>query len=169
VRAVALLLGVMGVCAATAAADGSTTLRRFANCTDAVAVLAPKKSQINLRVDCWAPGRGGEFGFSVARLDSQGNARPPGIRHFDRHPAVSGSGAAHSHARCRWWPDGLGCLAGSRGRIALHEAIRVRPETRCIRRISITTSVTTCEPTAGESCPASLTIAQLFSGFPRGC
>jgi hypothetical protein len=167
--AVAVLLGSLGLCGAVATADGSSSHQRFANCTDAVAVLGPGKARINLRVDCWAPRRGGEFGFSVARLDSHGDARTPGIRRFDRHPMVTGPGAGSAHARCGWWQYSFGCFARSHGAITLHEQIRVRPGKRCAKRISITTSVTTCEPTVRTPCPAVLTIARLFDGFPRGC
>lgn len=168
-KAVVVFLGTFGLCSTVATADDSVSHRRFANCTGAVAVLGPGKDRINLRVDCWAPRKGGEFGFSVARLDSRGDARTPGIRRFDRHPAVTGPGAGGSHARCGWWQGGFGCLAGSHGAITLHEQIRVRPGARCAKRISVTTSVTTCEPTVRRPCPASLTVAQLFDGLPRGC
>jgi len=170
-NAVAVLLSILSLGSGVTTADRSTTHshNRFGNCTHAVATLGPRDSQIHLRVDCWAPRRGGEFGFSVMRLGARGEAQVPGIRHFDRHPTITGSGAVSSHGRCRWGEGSLGCQARSRGAVTLHEEIRVRPGTRCSRRISITTSVTTCEPTVRRPCPASLTIAQLFDGPPRGC
>jgi len=166
----AMLLAVLCLSLAIASMGSSATKKRFANCTHAVAVLAPNKSRIDFRVDCWAPRRGGELGFAVTRLNSDGEARQPGIRGFDRHPTISGPGALSSYGRCSRGEEAIGCeLRGSDGNVTLRGSIRVRPETRCAKSIYISTAVTTCEPTVNQPCPESLQIAVLFRGLPRGC
>jgi len=165
-----ILLAALCLSLAIASIGSSASKKRFANCTHAVAVLAPSKARVNFRVDCWAPRRGGELGFAVTRLNSDGEARQPGIRGFDRHPTISGPGALSSYGHCSWGREAvIGCQFRSDGSITLRGSIRVRPETRCAKRIYISTGVTTCEPTVNLPCPASLQIAALFRGLPRGC
>jgi hypothetical protein len=143
---------------------------RFANCTHAVArTVADDAAEIELQVSCWAPSKGGDFGFSVTRLRSSEDTPRPGIRHFDRHPPVTGAGVVHRYGRCSWWRGSVTCRAGSRGRVTVDETIRVKPDSRCARPLSVTTTVTTCEPLAGKACPESLLVARLFEGKPRGC
>lgn len=165
----ALLLAVLCLNFAIASMGSSATKKRFANCTHAVAVLALSKSWIDFRVDCWAPRRGGELGFAVTRLNSDGEARHPGIRSFDRHPTVSGPGALSSYGHCSRGREAIGCLFRSDGNVTLRGSIRVRPETRCAKHVYISTGVMTCEPTVHLPCPASLQIAELFKRLPRGC
>jgi hypothetical protein len=164
----AMLLAVLCLNLAIASMGGSATKKRFANCTHAVAVLAPNKSRIDFRVDCWAPRRGGEHGFAVTRLNSEG-VRHPGIRGFDRHPTISGPGALSPYGDCSQGRGFIGCRFRSDGNVTLRGSIRVRPETRCAKHIYISTGVTTCEPTVHLPCPASLQIAELFNRLPRGC
>ncbi len=166
----AMLLAVLCLNLAIASMGSSATKKRYANCTDAVAVLAPNKSRIDFRADCWAPRRGGELGFAVTRLNSDGETRHPGIRGFDRHPTISGPGALSSYGHCSRGEEAIGCeLRGSDGKVTLRGSIRVGPETRCAKSIYISTGVTTCEPTVNQPCPALLQIAVLFRGLPRGC
>ena len=170
VKVGAILLGALCLNLTAASTGSSAAKKRYANCTDAVAVLAPNKSRINFRVDCWAPRRGGELGFAVTRLNSDGEARHPGIRGFDRHPTISGPGALSSYGHCSRGEEAIGCeLRGSDGNVTLRGSIRVGPETRCAKSIYISTGVTTCEPTVNQPCPASLQIAVLFRSLPRGC
>jgi hypothetical protein len=166
----AILLAALCLSLAIASISSSASKKRFANCTHAVAVLAPSKARVNFRVDCWAPRRGGELGFAVTRLNSDGEARHPGIRGFDRHPTISGPGALSSYGHCSRGEEAIGCeLRGSDGNVTLRGSIRVGPETRCAKSIYISTGVTTCEPTVNQPCPASLQIAVLFRSLPRGC
>lgn len=166
----AILLAALCLSLAIASISSSASKERFANCTRAVAVLAPNKALIDFRVDCWAPRRGGELGFAVTRLNSEGEARQPGIRGFNRHPTISGPGALSSYGDCiRGREEFIGCQFRADGSVTLRGSIRVRPETRCAKHIYISTGVTTCEPTVNQPCPASLQIAVLFRSLPRGC
>lgn len=165
----AILLAALCLSLTIASTGSSATKRRFANCTHAMAVLAASKSRIDFRVACWAPRRGGELGFAVTRLNSDGEARHPGVRGLDRHPTISGPGSLNSHGHCSRGREAIGCRFRSDGNVTLRGSIRVRPETRCTKRIYISTGVTTCEPTVNQPCPASLQIATLFRGLPRGC
>lgn len=81
----------------------------------------------------------------------------------------SGHSAPHKRFANCTHAVAIGCELRSDGNVTLRGSIRVRPETRCAKRIYITTGVTTCEPTVNHPCPASLQIAELFKGLPRGC
>lgn len=165
-----ILLAILCLSLVVASIGSSANKTRYGNCTHAVAVLASNKARINFRVDCWAPRRGGELGFTLTRLNSDGEARNPGIRGFDRHPTLSGPGARRSYGHCSQGEEAIGCdFWGSSGSVTLHGSIGVRPETRCAKSIDISTAVTTCEPTVNQPCPASLQIAVLFRSLPRGC
>ena len=165
-----ILLAALCLSLAIASISSSAQTKRFANCTHVVAVLVPSKARINFRVDCWSPRRGGDLGFALTRLNSDGEARQPGIRGFDRHPRIGGPGALSSYGRCRQWKEAIGCeLRAADGKVTLRGSIRVRPKTRCAKPIDISTGVKTCEPTVNMPCPASLQIAVLFSALPRGC
>lgn len=165
-----ILLAALCSSLAIASISNSAPTKRFANCTNAVAVLVPSKARINFRVDCWSPRRGGDLGFALTRLNSDGEARQPGIRGFDRHPRISGPGALSSYGRCKQWEETIGCeLRAADGNVTLRGSIRVRPETRCAKPMYISTGVTTCEPTVSQPCPASLQIKVLFRALPRGC
>jgi hypothetical protein len=75
----ALVLSVICLSLGTESTSRPTPKKRFANCTHAVAILGPGESGVDIRVDCWAPRKSDEFGFTLARLNSQGEARAPGI------------------------------------------------------------------------------------------
>ncbi len=172
IRVIALLLSVVGGLSAgnrTADARNHHAHHRFANCEHATAALGHRDSEIDLRVSCWAPREGGDFGFSVIRLDPEKENAAVGARHFNRHPTLTGSGVSRSHGRCSRSRESIGCQAESRGPIEIHETIQVSPNTRCSHVVSITTGVTTCEPTVKRPCPASLLVAELYDDLPHSC
>jgi len=173
-KVVALLLSVVGLTAGGQKTQGTDVASRhspdhhFANCTHATARLAQGPG-ISLEVTCWAPHRGGDFGFAAVRLDPLDEYAPQGIRSFAHHPSITGPGATRRYGQCSWSRGSLGCRAESRGAVTIHGAIRVRAGTACDAVLSITTAVTTCEPTVKRPCPASLTVAELYNDLPRGC
>ena len=170
-KLVVIVLSVLSMSIGSASGKELAPHKRFANCTRAVASLGSAASEIDFRVKCWAPRKGGELGFELARSDPGQTSRPPGIRSFERHPTISGPGVIHPYGLCRWAPHEIfGCQTESNGIITVDGTIRVRPDSRCDMRISITTAVTTCEPAGPHhGCPESLEIARLFYGLPHGC